>query len=141
MQATHKNILETSKKIAILGLSPDPNKPSNAVAKYLQAKGYKIIPIYPKGGEILGVRAYTSLQDAFNTESDIDILNVFRKSEALFNVAQEVLNLPYRPKCVWVQLGLKNKEAKDLLQKTGIVYFEDICIQIEHQRIFNDSNL
>lgn len=131
-----KKVLENSKKIAILGLSPDAQKPSNKVAKYLQDKGYSIIPIYPKGGEILGIKAYTSLQDAFRQETDIDLLNVFRKSEALLEVAQEVLSLPYLPKCVWVQLGLNNKEAKELLENTGITYFEDACIKIEHQRIF-----
>ncbi|EEO26463.1 CoA-binding protein [Helicobacter winghamensis] len=131
-----KKVLENSKKIAILGLSPDAQKPSNKVAKYLQDKGYSIIPIYPKGGKILGIKAYTSLQDAFSQETDIDLLNVFRKSEALLEVAQEVLSLPYLPKCVWVQLGLNNKEAKELLENAGITYFEDACIKIEHQRIF-----
>ncbi|WP_299545740.1 CoA-binding protein [uncultured Helicobacter sp.] len=131
-----QNVLSNSKKIAILGLSPDPQKPSNKVAKYLQEKGYSIIPIYPKGGEILGVQAYTSLQDAFQDQKDIDLVNVFRKSEALLEVAQEILNLPYLPKCVWVQLGLSNKDAKILLENAGITYFENACIKIEHQRIF-----
>lgn len=76
------------------------------------------------------------MQDAFRQETDIDLLNVFRKSEALLEVAQEVLSLPYLPKCVWVQLGLNNKEAKELLENAGITYFEDACIKIEHQRIF-----
>ncbi|MCI5968257.1 CoA-binding protein [Helicobacter sp.] len=141
MQTKDKEILQSSKKIAILGLSPDIQKASNKVAKYLQDKGYVILPIYPKGGEILGVKAYTSLQDAFKQEADIDLLNVFRKSEALLEVAQEVLSLPYLPKCVWVQLGLSSKEAKSLLENAGIVYFENACIKIEHQRIFNDSHL
>lgn len=136
MQTSDKEILENSKKIAILGLSPDPTKASNKVAQYLQKKGYVIIPIYPKGGEILGCKAYENLQDAFNAESDIDILNVFRKSEALLGVAQETLALPYLPKCVWVQLGLSSKEAKELLEKSGIVYFENACIKIEHERLF-----
>ena len=131
-----QNVLSNSKKIAILGLSPDPQKPSNKVAKYLQEKGYSIIPIYPKGGEILGVQAYTSLQDAFQDQKDIDLVNVFSKSEALLEVAQEILNLPYLPKCVWVQLGLSNKDAKILLENAGITYFENACIKIEHQRIF-----
>ena len=88
-----RTILQESKVIAVLGLSPDSNKPSFKVAKFLQERGYKILPIYPKGGTILGVNAYTSLQEAFEAEERIDILNVFRKSEALFGIAQEVLML------------------------------------------------
>ena len=136
-----QKILENSQKIAILGLSSDPTKASNVVAKYLKEKGYIIIPIHPKGGEILGIKAYTSMQEAFRYETNIDILNIFRKSEILLEVAQEILTLPYFPKCVWVQLGLSNKEAKDLLETNKIIYFENACIKIEHQRIFNASNL
>lgn len=64
-----KTLLGTSKNIAILGLSPDSTKTSHQVAKYLLQKGFNIIPIYPKGGEILGKRAYHSLQEAFSEES------------------------------------------------------------------------
>ena len=83
-----KQILEQSKTIAILGLSPSEDKPSHKVAKYLLEKGYRIIPIYPKGGEILGMKVYRSLQQVFCDESirqsgGVDILDIFRKSEAL----------------------------------------------------------
>lgn len=137
---TLKTILEDSKTIAILGLSPDFTKPSHQVAQYLQHRGYSIIPIYPKGGEILGIKAYTSLKEAFEANVQIDILNVFRKSEALLEVAKEVLALKTLPKCVWVQLGLANQAAKELLEKAGILYIEDSCIKIEHKRLFNAPN-
>lgn len=137
---TLKTILEHSKTIAILGLSPDSTKPSHQVAQYLQYKGYSILPIYPKGGEILGVKAYVSIKEAFEANVQIDILNVFRKSEALLEVAKEVLVLKTPPKCVWVQLGLANQAAKELLEKAGILYIEDSCIKIEHKRLFDDSN-
>ena len=130
-----KEILKNAKTIAILGLSPDEQKPSNKVARYLLKEGYKIIPIYPKGGEILGCKAYVNLNDAFK-ENAIDILDIFRKSEALFEVAQEILSLENKPKCVWVQLGLKNKEAKELLESKGFLYEEDSCIKLEHERLF-----
>ena len=79
-----REILQESKTIAVLGLSPDSNKPSFKVAKFLQERGYKILPIYPKGGTILGVNAYTSLQEAFEAEEKIDILNVFSSSDIFF---------------------------------------------------------
>lgn len=130
-----QDILAHSKCIAILGLSPDSTKPSYKAAKYLQENGYTIIPIYPKGGEILGAKVYTNLQDAFR-ENTIDILNVFRKSDALLEIAKEVLTLENKPKCVWVQLGLENINAKNLLESNNIIYFENLCIKIEHQRLF-----
>ncbi|MGX3043845.1 CoA-binding protein [Helicobacter sp. T3_23-1056] len=143
-----KQILENAKNIAILGLSPDESKASNIVARYLLAQGYNVIPIYPRlpsSGEILGCRAYASLQEAFSdfTLRDsvgqggaIDILNVFRKSEALESVANEIIALKHKPKCVWVQLDLYNEKAKAILQNAGIAYEEDSCIKLEHRRLF-----
>lgn len=142
-----KQILENAKNIAILGLSPDESKASNIVARYLIAQGYNVIPIYPRlpsGGEILGCRAYASLQEAFSDLAlekscgqggTIDILNVFRKSEALEAVANEIIALKNPPKCVWVQLDLYNEKAKEILQNAGIVYEEDSCIKLEHRRL------
>lgn len=131
-----REILQESKTIAVLGLSPDSSKPSFKVAQFLQNKGYKILPIYPKGGTILGVNAYTSLQEAFEAEEKIDILNVFRKSEALFGIAQEVLMLKNPPQCVWVQLGLHCASAKEALENAGITYVENLCIKLEYERLF-----
>ena len=131
-------VLKRAKNIAILGLSPDDGKASNAVAKYLLAQGYNIIPIYPKippNGEILGKRAYVNLQEAFSQNSQIDILNIFRKSEALKQIAQEVIALENKPKCVWVQLGLSNVRAKEILTNAGIFYEENSCIKIERKRL------
>ena len=145
MQKTY--ILQTAKNIAMLGLSPDESKASNIVARYLIAQGYNVIPIYPRlpeSGEILGCRAYVSLQEAFSDlalrdscgqSGTIDILNVFRKSEALEAVASEIIALKNAPKCVWVQLGLRNNNAKAILQNAGIAYEEDSCIKLEHRRL------
>lgn len=132
-------ILKQSKVIAVLGLSPETNKPSHRVARFLQERGYKILPIYPKGGEILGESAYPSLQEAFEAQRQagvsIDILNVFRKSEALPQVAREVLELKNPPQCVWVQLGLENAQAKEMLKNAKIPYVENLCIKLEYERL------
>ena len=139
MQDVEKiEVLKSAKNIAILGLSPDEGKASNAVAKYLLTQGYNIIPIYPKippNGEILGKRAYANLQEAFSQNNQIDILNIFRKSEALKQIAQEIIVLENKPKCVWVQLGLSNARAKEILTNAGIFYEENSCIKIEHKRL------
>ena len=140
-------ILTRARNIAVLGISPESSKASNAVARYLIAQGYNVIPIYPHlpdNGEILGRRAYESLQEAFSDEAlrnscgengEIDILNIFRKSEALDGIAREILTLKNKPKCVWVQLGLRNENAKAMLQGAGIQYEQDSCIKLEHQRL------
>lgn len=128
-----KEILQTSKNIAILGLSNDINKPSYMVGEYLLNNGYNIIPIHPKYDEILGIKAYKSLQEI---DVRIDILNVFRKSEAIFGIAQELLQLKNKPKCMWVQLGIESKESKELLENSDIFYVENLCIKLEHKRLF-----
>lgn len=128
-----KEILQASKNIAILGLSNDINKPSYMVGEYLLNNGYNIIPIHPKYDEILGIKTYKSLQEI---DVKIDILNVFRKSEAIFGIAQEVLALKNKPKCMWVQLGIESKESKELLENSDIFYVENLCIKLEHKRLF-----
>lgn len=132
-------ILAESKVIVIIGLSPDLTKPSHRVAAYLQEQGYSIIPIYPKGGKILGQETFPTLQKCARSlraqNIDIDIINIFRKSEALPQIAQEILELKLKPKCVWVQLGLHNTAANAMLAQAGIAYEEDSCIKLEHQRL------
>lgn len=132
-------ILAQSKTIIIIGLSPDPTKPSHKVAAYLQAQGYTIIPIYPKGGEILGQKAFSTLQECIRAlyaqGIHIDIINIFRKSQALPQIAQDIIDLGIKPQCVWVQLGLHNAQAKDMLTRAGIAYEENSCIKLEHQRL------
>lgn len=141
-----KQLLQKAKNVAILGLSPDESRASNAVARYLIAQGFNVIPIYPRAnGEILGRKAYASLQEAFSDEAlsecgGIDILNVFRKSEALQAVANEVLRLKNKPKCVWVQLGLFNENAKVICENAGILYEENSCIKLEFQRLFSKGD-
>ncbi|WP_300842831.1 CoA-binding protein [Helicobacter sp. UBA3407] len=135
-----REILKESKVIAVLGLSPEESKPSHKVAKFLQNKGYEILPIYPKGGDILGVKAFTSLKEAFEAQDKagvrIDILNVFRKSEMLPEIMREVLELQNPPLCVWVQLGLQNAQARKMLENTKIMYIENLCIKLEYERLF-----
>lgn len=130
-----RDILQSSKNIAILGLSNDSSKPSFMVAQYLVEHGYNVIPIHPKYKEIMGFKVYSNLHDAFCNEN-IDILNVFRKSEVILDITKEVLGFNNKPKCIWVQLGIESMEAKKLMQNSDIVYIENLCIKIEHEAIF-----
>ncbi|MCX2716303.1 CoA-binding protein [Helicobacter sp. MIT 21-1697] len=143
---THKRtLLESAKIIAIVGLSPDENKASYQVAQYLLDNGYEIVPIYPRGGEILKRKAFNSLSEAFTylaqTGRVCDIINIFRKSEALPNVMREICSLDgissfdKKRMCVWVQLGLQSQQAAAIARECGIMYEENSCIKIEHQRL------
>ncbi|QCT94984.1 CoA-binding protein [Caminibacter mediatlanticus TB-2] len=123
-------VLKTSKVIVIVGLSPKPHRASHQVAKYLQEKGYKIIPVYPREEKILGERVYRSLDEI---DFEVDIVDIFRKSEDTPPIVEKAVKLP-GIKCVFLQEGVKNEEAKNIAQKNGIFYVEDKCIMVEHKR-------
>lgn len=134
-----KDILQDSKVIAIVGLSPNPTKDSNMVARYLKYNGYKIIPIYPDKDCILDSKVYRNIGDAF-MENDIDIVVVFRKNKAVLDVAKEIIkNIKYAKnlKALWLQIGIINDEARDLAKLHNIYFVQDKCIKIEHQLLFD----
>jgi predicted CoA-binding protein len=126
-----KDLLEKSKTIAVLGLSPNPERDSNKVAIYLQKMDYRIIPIRPGQDEILGEKAYASLDDI---DDSIDIIDVFRNPAQILPHAQEALRV--NPKVFWMQLGIENQEAAELLIANGIDVIMNRCIKIEHDRLF-----
>lgn len=126
-----KEILETLKNIAVLGLSPKTERDSYKVAKYLQEQGYKIIPVRPAQKEILGEKVYPSLNDI---EKSVDIVDAFRRSEQIIDHVEEVIRL--NPKVFWMQLGIENREAAKKLTEAGIDVIMNRCIKEDHERIF-----
>ena len=131
-----KYILENAKTIAILGLSPKPERESNKVARYLKDHGYSIIPVRPGQQEILGQSAYAALDDI---KENVDIVDVFRNPEQILPHAHEAIRM--QPKVFWMQLGIENQEAASLLVKAGIDVVMDRCIKIEHDRLFKKHTL
>ena len=127
-----RELLENNKTIAILGLSPKPERDSYKVAKYLQEKGFKIIPVRPGQKEILGEKAYASLDDI---DKPVDIVNVFRRSELIMPHAEEAARKSPRPKAFWMQLNIENKEAADFLESKGLSVVMNKCIKVEHGRL------
>ncbi len=125
-----KEILESSGTIAVIGLSSNPDKASHMVARYLQQQGYKIIPIRPGIDEILGEKAYASLDDV---KEPVDVVDVFRSPDQIIPHAREALRL--KPKVFWMQLKIENQEAADLLTSSGIDVVMNQCIKIEHGRL------
>lgn len=120
------DLLETSKTVAVVGLSADASKDSNRVAKYLKDAGYKIIPVNPSVSEILGEKSYPDLA---SIPDKIDIVNIFRKPEAIPQIVDEAI--PLKPKAIWMQLGLANNEAAAKARAQGILVVMNKCIKIE----------
>lgn len=125
-----KDMLENAKTIAILGLSPKPERDSNRVARYLKDHGYKIIPARPGQEEILGRSAFATLDDI---KENVDIVDVFRNPEQILLHAHEAIRM--QPKVFWMQLGIENQKAASLLAKAGIDVVMNKCIKIEHDRL------
>ena len=127
-----KKILAESKVIAVVGCSRDPAKPAHYVPAYLQAHGYRIIPVNPGADEILGEKAVKSLADIHEA---VDLVDVFRPSPNCLAVAQDALKMPHKPKDFWMQLGIRNEAARKLLEANGVTVVEDRCTMAEHARL------
>jgi predicted CoA-binding protein len=125
-----RTILQESRRIAVVGLSPRPDRPSHGVAAYLQRAGYTIIPIHPSGGHILGEPVYPSLSAAAGT-GPIDLVDVFRRPDAIPALVPEILRL--RPKLIWLQLGVVHEAAARELEEGGIPVVMDRCLAVDHQ--------
>ena len=123
-------ILKETKTIVVVGLSPKAHRASNQVAKYMQDKGYKIIPVYPREDEILGEKVYRSLDEI---DFEVDMVDIFRKSEDTPPIVEKAVKMP-GVKCIFLQEGIKNEESKKIANDAGIFYIEDKCLMVEHIR-------
>ena len=132
-----KDILSKHKTIAMIGVSKDPKKPSTIVMKYMQKYGYKVIPVNPsaKGEKILGEEVFAKLEDI---KVPIDIVDVFRPSAEAFKYAEETVKI--NAKVLWLQLGIRSNEAKEMLETKNIEYIENRCTKMEYQKIFLKIN-
>ncbi len=129
-----EEVLKESRVIAVVGLSPKPERASHDVAAYLQQQGYRIIPINPTvsvGETILGEKVYANLRDI---PFPIEVVDVFRKSEAVPSVAEDALALTPKPKVFWMQLEIENEEAARKLRSAGIFVVQNACMKIEHEK-------
>ena len=128
-----RDLLERSRRVAVLGIKPDPEKPAYYVPKYIQQAGYEIIPVpvyYPDMKELLGEPAYRSLTEV---PGDIDIVDVFRRPVDIPKHVDDIL--AKHPKAVWFQLGIRNDEAAETIARAGIDVVQDHCMLVELKRI------
>ncbi len=128
-EADIKSILEESKTVAVVGLSPREERDSHRVAKYLQSQGYRIIPVNPNTDEILGERSYPDLA---SIPEPIDVVDVFRRSETVPEIVEEAIKVGART--VWMQEGVIHEEAAARAREAGLQVVMDRCIMIEHRR-------
>ncbi len=126
-----KEIFESVKTIAIIGLSPDESKASNMVAKYLQNAGYKIVPVYPKEEVILGEKVYRSLAEI---PFEIDMVDIFRKPAA-FDAIADACIARGDVKVFWGQLGLVNNAAAQKARDAGMKVVQNHCAMVEHRAL------
>lgn len=126
-----KEILTTSKNIAVVGLSPDLSRASFWVANYLKKNNFKIIPVNPKYQQILGERAFPKLTDVLD---EIDVVDIFRRSEYVIPIVEDAIKI--KAKVVWMQEGVINLEAAEKAKKNNILVVMDRCLSKEYRRLF-----
>ncbi|MFA1820795.1 CoA-binding protein [Virgibacillus oceani] len=122
-----KEILESAKTIAVVGLSNNPDRTSYQISKMMQENGYKIVPVNPSVDEVLGEKAYAALEDL---PEDVDIINVFRRPEVLPEIAKDAAKTNCR--VFWAQQGVVNQEAYDYLTERDFTVIMDLCIKVLH---------
>jgi predicted CoA-binding protein len=118
-----------AKRIAVVGLSDNPGKPSHYVSEYLLNQGYDIAPVNPTVEEVMGRKCYSALEEV---PRPIDVVLVFRRSELCADVARQAIAVG--AKGVWLQSGIRNEEARRITQAAGAAFVQDRCMMVEHTR-------
>lgn len=129
-------MLQRCHTIAVVGLSANPARDSYQVARYMQAEGYRIVPVNPTyaGTEILGETCYPTLQKAADHLAEkgqkIDMVNCFRRADAIRTIAEEAIDI--EAICLWTQLGIVDGSAAEMASKAGLIVIMDRCLKVEH---------
>lgn len=135
-------IFNHCRTIAVVGLSPRPHRDSFDVARYMQAAGYRIIPVNPivavEGGEVLGEKAYATLLDAARHET-IDLVNCFRNSQDIPPVVDDAIEIG--AKAIWMQLGISHAAAAAKAEAAGLLVVQDHCLKIDHRMLRSSGML
>ena len=132
---TLRRVLRDSRTIAVVGLSAEWHRPSYFAAKYMQAHGYRIVPVNPKYPEILGEKSYPDLR---SIPFPVDLVDVFRKPQDAVPIAQDAVAIG--ASALWLQIGVINEEAKRIAEDAGLTVVMDRCVKIEYARLFGGLN-
>jgi len=137
-----EEVMRTYRVIAVVGASKNPQKEAHAVPLYLKTNGYRVVPINPTADEVLGERSYSSLGELPDSvASQVEVVDVFRPSEELGDVARQVVEMKKRHHgdyVFWAQLGLESEEAKKILGENGIPYVMNACMKMVHASLSDE---
>ncbi len=131
-----EEILKQGKTIAVVGLSPKPERDSHRVAKYLKSQGYRIIPVNPMTDQVLREKSYSDLK---SVPEKIDVVDIFRKSEDVPSIVDEAIDIG--ASAVWMQLGIINEEAATKAGNAGLTVIMDKCMEVEHKLLSRAGKL
>jgi len=126
-------LLADTHRIAMVGASADPDRPSHGVMRYLLEQGYEVVPINPTVDAVLGRTSYATLEDAVAATGAFDVVDVFRRPEFTPDIARSAVTTG--AKALWLQLGVVNWEAAQIAHDGGLAVVMDRCTQIEHRRL------
>lgn len=134
---TMKEIINSTKTIAIIGLSSSPYRTSHSIGKYMLDEGFTIIPVNPNEETVFGLKSYSKISDVPDN-IQIDMVDIFRNSRYAANMVQEIVewseSTGQKP-VIWTQIGVSSDEAKQIADENGFTYIEDKCLMVEHGRI------
>lgn len=134
-----RRILLRTRCIALIGVSPNPIRPSHFVGRYLSLRGYRVVPVNPihAGEKLFGERIHASTED-IPADIPVDMVDIFRRSEHVLPIVEAaLLNLPGL-RTVWMQIGVRNEQAAELAEAADLDVIQDLCPKMEHQRLFGE---
>ena len=124
------SILRTARTVAVVGLSPDPARPSYQVASYLRRQGYQVIPVNPLAAEVMGLRSYP---DLLSVPTAVDVVDVFRRPQHVPEIVEQAIAI--RARAVWLQSGIVHEQAARRARDAGLIVVMDRCMRTEHERL------
>jgi predicted CoA-binding protein len=133
---TIQKILTESHTVAVVGLSSNPERPSHEVAQYLQKRGYRIVPVNPNVSEVLGEQSYP---DLLSIPQPVDVVDIFRRPEAVPVIVEQAIEIG--AKAIWMQKGVRNQEAAEQAQTSGLLTVMDRCMMEEIMRLIAEGML
>ena len=135
-----KHILQRSKTVAVVGVSPNPVRPSYFVARYLKLKGYRVIPVNPghAGAELLGETIRATLAEC---PPEVDMVDIFRRSEHVPPIIDEAMAQLPNLRTIWMQIGVEHPEAAAKAQARGLDVVQNLCPKMEYQRLFGELRM
>lgn len=134
-----RRVLREAKSFACVGVSPNPVRPSHYVARYLKLKGYRVVPVNPvhTGKELFGATVVAELSEA----GPVDVIDIFRRPEAVPEIVDAALAMEPRPKVIWMQIGVTHTEAAAKAEAAGLTVIQNRCPKIEYQRLFGELRM